>query len=201
MSARRTRCAAVAGVLLLGGPGAGLVLAREAVAPLGGGATVEDAVVRLCLVLLLGCTLWATASGLAAVVEAWRGCPRPAARAGLVRRVVLAACGVAVVVSCAGPAVADPSSDPSPDPLSGLPMPERATDGPAPARAAGHVVVRAGDSLWSLSADRLPRGATDAEIGADWQRTYAANRAALGPDPDLIHPGQVLDLPSTEENR
>ena len=52
-----------------------------------------------------------------------------------------------------------------------------------------------GDSLWSLARTRLPQGATDAEVDAAWRRIYAANRAAIGPDPDLIRPGLRLRTP------
>ncbi|HEY6402135.1 MAG TPA: LysM peptidoglycan-binding domain-containing protein [Blastocatellia bacterium] len=28
-----------------------------------------------------------------------------------------------------------------------------------------------------------------------WPRIYNANKAVIGPNPDLIHPGQVLTIP------
>lgn len=66
---------------------------------------------------------------------------------------------------------------------------------PAPGPPAT-VTVAPGDCLWSIAADHLPDGATDAEIAATWPRWYAANRDVVGPDPDLIHPGQVLTAPA-----
>ena len=57
------------------------------------------------------------------------------------------------------------------------------------------VRVAPGDSLWSLAARRLGPGASDQEISAYSRRLYARNAARLGPDPDLILPGQVLHLP------
>lgn len=59
------------------------------------------------------------------------------------------------------------------------------------------VVVRRGDTLWDLAAAHLSPEATDAEIAAEWQRWYAANRAVIGDDPDLILPGQILVIPAT----
>ncbi|NLJ55303.1 MAG: LysM peptidoglycan-binding domain-containing protein [Intrasporangiaceae bacterium] len=59
------------------------------------------------------------------------------------------------------------------------------------------VTVRRGDTLWDLAAAHLPPGATDAEIATEWQRWHAANRAVIGPDPDLILPGQILTIPGT----
>ncbi|MDO5504038.1 MAG: LysM peptidoglycan-binding domain-containing protein [Actinomycetia bacterium] len=57
-------------------------------------------------------------------------------------------------------------------------------------------VVRRGDTLWALAAEVLPDDATDAEIATEWQRWYALNRDLIGADPDLILPGQVLQIPA-----
>ncbi|MCQ1999269.1 LysM peptidoglycan-binding domain-containing protein [Arthrobacter zhaoxinii] len=57
------------------------------------------------------------------------------------------------------------------------------------------VVVAAGDTLWSLAASQLGPQATDAETAAHWPRWYELNREVIGPDPGLIHPGQVLAVP------
>jgi nucleoid-associated protein YgaU len=63
----------------------------------------------------------------------------------------------------------------------------------APARASGHTnraasrgdyTVRGGDTLSGI-AERQ---------GTTWRKIYAANRAVIGGDPDLIMPGQRLDL-------
>jgi nucleoid-associated protein YgaU len=58
------------------------------------------------------------------------------------------------------------------------------------------VVVRRGDTLWEIAARALGKHATAAEIAAEWPRWYAANRAVIGADPDLIHPGTVLRAPT-----
>ncbi|MBR7743890.1 hypothetical protein KC207_11370 [Phycicoccus sp. BSK3Z-2] len=57
------------------------------------------------------------------------------------------------------------------------------------------VVVRRGDSLWTIAARHLGAYATDAEIAAEWPRWYAENRAAVGDDPDLLLPGVLLRAP------
>jgi hypothetical protein len=57
------------------------------------------------------------------------------------------------------------------------------------------VVVRPGDSLWSIAADRLGPRATDAQVAVAWPRWYAANADVIGPDPGLIRPGQHLRVP------
>jgi len=127
------------------------------------------------------------------VIEAWRG-STGSARSGAVRRVVLAACGVAVVgVLAARPADAAPEHTGGPDVLTGLPLPQRAV---GPAHATGRVVaVSSGDTLWALAAAELPPRASAADITDRWRLIYLRNRGVIGADPDLIRPGQLLRLP------
>jgi len=61
--------------------------------------------------------------------------------------------------------------------------------------SADAVVVRRGDSLWSLAARQLGPGTTDARIATQWQRWWRANRATIGSDPDVLVPGTVLLAP------
>lgn len=60
------------------------------------------------------------------------------------------------------------------------------------------VVVGPGDSLWSIAARVAGPGASDAEVAREWPRWYHANRAVIGPDPDLLHIGTVLTPPRAE---
>ena len=57
------------------------------------------------------------------------------------------------------------------------------------------VVVRRGECLWDIVARSLGPRASQAEIAAEWPRWYAANRARIGADPGLIHPGLRLMIP------
>jgi nucleoid-associated protein YgaU len=65
-----------------------------------------------------------------------------------------------------------------------------------PAAAVARVVVQPGDSLWAVAADHLPAGASNTQIAQAWPSWWAANRAAVGTDPDLIHPGLLLTPPA-----
>lgn len=140
----------------------------------------------------------------------------------LVRRIValLLGAGLAGALGGPGPAHADPSARPVPagvtlavdrpgTDLSGW-TPDRpvvrrsrpapdvrlVTTVPSPQRsAAAEVVVRRGDSLWVIAARHLDAGAGAAEIAAEWPRWYSANRELIGPDPDLLRPGQRLRPP------
>jgi nucleoid-associated protein YgaU len=64
---------------------------------------------------------------------------------------------------------------------------------PAPA---AEVVVRPGDTLWGIAADHLPVGEGPAAVAQAWPAWWSANRAAIGADPDLIHPGTRLVPPA-----
>lgn len=75
--------------------------------------------------------------------------------------------------------------------VSGLPHGSRA---PSP----GTVVVRPGDSLWSIAASRLPERAGLAAVDRAWRRIARANAPRL-PDPHLIAPGLRLRLPHLTE--
>ncbi len=77
------------------------------------------------------------------------------------------------------------------------PAPDPAPSAPAPASRT--VEVRPGDTLWGLAARSLGPDASDAAIAAAWPQWYAANASTIGPDPDVLHPGQVLVVPVTTE--
>ena len=102
------------------------------------------------------------------------------------------------------PAPAWPSDSPLPapawpaTPAPALPhaTPAPPVRAPAPAPAPATVVVRPGDSLWSIAAAHLPRAAGPPQVAREWPRWFAANRPVLGADPDLIRPGQVLHAPT-----
>jgi nucleoid-associated protein YgaU len=83
--------------------------------------------------------------------------------------------------------------------------PARGAGGGAPAgdinradRPAGanSVTVRPGDCLWPTVHDHLGPAAGDGRIAREWPRWFAANRAVIGTDPGLLHPGQVLRAPA-----
>lgn len=61
--------------------------------------------------------------------------------------------------------------------------------------ASAPVVVHRGDTLWAIAAAHLPDGAPAAQIDAAWREWYAANRAVIGADPNLVIPGQQLSPP------
>jgi nucleoid-associated protein YgaU len=121
---------------------------------------------------------------------------------------VLVACGVALAggmapLTHASEGADSPGSDSSSGLVVGLPVPDRtavvaptAASPAAPFRvSARRVVVAPGDSLWSIAARRLPPEAPSDAVEALWREIYAANAAAIGPDPDLIRPGMRLQVP------
>ena len=144
---------------------------------------------------------WAALIGAAAVLEvvssgrfaltARLGCPAPARRALLAGLGVVLASGGAVLMSPVSAAPA-PSGSGTRGQL-GLPVPARPVGLPAAGPRQG-VEVRPGDSLWRLSEQRS-RAATDQEVARLVARAYRANRNVIGADPDLILPGQRLQIP------
>ena len=166
--------------------------------------TAEEAVVGSCLLALVACAAWAWLAAMSVVLEA-SAAVAPGARRipgvpPVVRRMILAACGVVVASALSQPASAA-GDDARQDSLAGLPMPERALGAAHAPAAHSHaapsrpLVVRPGDSLWSLAAEDLGPEASAAAVEARWRSIYRLNRALIGPDPDLIRPGQLLELP------
>lgn len=174
--------------------------------------------VWVCSAAGLGCGTWLWTLTTVVVLEAAFEGGQPGTQwvpTG-VRRLVLAACGVAII-GVALPAGSTPGS-PHLDHtgrteqaiIAGLPVPDRATGGPgrphdpatapapaptqAPTRA---VVVQPGDTLWAIAEADVGASASDAAIAAHWQRIYALNRDEVGSDPDLIRPDQHLQLPTS----
>jgi hypothetical protein len=172
---------------------------------------VDRAMVDLAAAVLLGCAAWWWLALSATVIEARRGASATRRAWHLptgVRRAVLAACGVALASSgVAEPAVAtDGGSHRQPYGsalLTGLPLPDRAVAPPAAAtrRRTHTVVVHPGDSLWSIAERELLPSAPARAVDSRWHAVYAANRRLIGPDPDLIEPGQRLRLPPHDPPR
>ena len=63
------------------------------------------------------------------------------------------------------------------------------------------VVVQPGDSLWSISEERLAPNASPRRIVRGAEQIYALNRGLIGADPDLIFVGQELLVPPVMSER
>ena len=178
---------------------------RPSPADLRDGRMVEHVVLLICGVVLLALAAWFVVSVLVCVVDVLTRGPLSLDRSGvfrprLARALVATAVGaVAVTAGGAARAVEDPGS---PIAVDGLTVPERPYGGvrtPPTGRATGHpgtYQVAAGDSLWSIAAEALPRPADDRVVARAWPRLYRLNRDRVGPDPDVIHPGTTLRLPA-----
>ncbi|CAM5672321.1 transglycosylase family protein [Streptomyces afghaniensis] len=105
--------------------------------------------------------------------QGWGAWPTCSARAG--------ASGSAPAASAA----ADPVTSVKPAPAKPSKTPERSTAAhPDRGSSRGDYTVRAGDTLSGVAARH----------GTTWQHLYAANKAAIGGDPDIIVPGLRLEL-------
>ncbi len=144
--------------------------------------------------LLAACAAWLVLLGAAALIEAitagrlralsWVGCPP------VLRRALLAGLG-AVLAHAPGSVAATSSREPA-EPTGLLAAPARTLGPSAPT---SRLLVRPGDTLWRLSAERLPTRASAAEVCLAVQRLHHRNRGVIGPDPDLLLPGQRLVVP------
>ena len=98
------------------------------------------------------------------------------------------------VESIPDPAPPTAPSAPVPSPVPAEPAPPPAASPPTPPAPIGApYVVAPGDSLWTIAANRT---AGD-EVDTYWTRLVDANRDTLrSGNPNLIYPGEVLELPS-----
>ncbi len=172
---------------------------------------VTDLLVAACSTALALALIWLWVITTVVVVELFRDGGRAgvARTGGGTRRLVLVACGVAVVAGTSVPALA--SGGDGRELLAGLALPERAVAPPAAQRTprplrqvADHsavhpratYVVRPRDSLWSIA---LAHPDAEVPIEHRWRAIWRANLEVVGDDPDLILPGQALLLPSTDD--
>jgi nucleoid-associated protein YgaU len=95
------------------------------------------------------------------------------------------------------PAIAEPATaqPATAQPLTADAVPDWPGSSPGPGE---HVVVR-GDCLWHIAVDRFleerGRAPTDGEAATAAHAWWTANADVIGPDPDLLLPGQVLRAP------
>lgn len=74
----------------------------------------------------------------------------------------------------------------TPAPVTPKPVEPKPT---TPVVTSGNYTVKSGDTLSAISRDRLD--------SSNWHPLYEANKAVIGSDPDMILPGQKLDMPTT----
>lgn len=102
----------------------------------------------------------------------------------------------------ASPTTSTPTSQPTTPGVEPAPAapPGTAVAVPLPTAAPGAVVVQDGDSFWTIAEAqlvRLGRPTDDRGLTRHWRDVVAANRHRLvdPTNPDLLYPGQVLELP------
>lgn len=125
--------------------------------------------------------------------------PGPAAVARVVGDVEVLSADVTTPVAATTPLTTGSGSDSTPDApaAAGTGGGPTAPEATAPDRPDA-VVVQPGDSLWSIAEAALGSGASEQLIAETWPRWHAANRALIGADPHLIHPGQELTVPGDD---
>jgi len=152
--------------------------------------TLDAALRSVLLCVLAAWAAWWAVSLLVAVID-----PRVAARFGppLLRAVLVGGVLAATTLPAQASQVTPTGA------LDGLPLPQRPlTEAPPPPATPPAprdlYVVQPGDTLWAIARSRDP-SASDAAVAATVTRWHAVNRDVIGPDPDLIRPGQRLVPP------
>jgi len=80
--------------------------------------------------------------------------------------------------------------------LAGLRLPDRPQTAIARATSDKVVIVRSGDTLWSITKHWLPLDASEVKIAQSCAAWFDANRDVIGADRDFIIPGQHLTPPT-----
>lgn len=120
----------------------------------------------------------------------------PASAAGPPRAATMATAGIGTAVAAPSEGAAVMRPAPAPPEVAAAPIAV-----PAPVAVPTTWTVEPGDSFWTIAeealADALGRPPSGAEVHPYWRRLVEANRARLvdADDPDLLHAGQVLELP------
>jgi hypothetical protein len=141
-----------------------------------------------------------TATGASLVLTPTTAIAAPMAPPALLAATV----GAALPASPTGPSATPlrPAMPARPLPAGSAPLlPAETTPGPPldPAPAAGTVLVKPGDSLWRITAQRLGPSASEQQIAVGWPYWYWANRRVIGRDPNLLRPGERLTMPTAQE--
>lgn len=167
------------------------------------------ALVDVSEVALFGVSTWLAVATALSTIAVVRGPRSVAARiaARLTPRFWARALGLAIGGAlggavCFGQVTAQAAYDDSTSPgIVGLRLPDRPGGAapPAPNDRARPRIVRRGDTLWDIAASGLPPGSTVTDRARECRRWYAANRAAIGDDPDLLLPGTQLHPPTEPE--
>ena len=160
--------------------------------------------------LALG-SVWLTLVLASLTIEAWvGGAPKGPKAPAALRALVTVSAGLAI--SSAALVTPGHAADPgsasttgtaatAPSGLEGLRLPERsigappAVERPRADNRAGAVTVRPGDTLWRIARSALPRGSDNRALAAAVRAWHQTNRPVIGPDPDVLHPGQELNPP------
>lgn len=152
------------------------------------GAEFPDVLLAAGALTQLGISVWILATCGLAVAGGSTRLIRLTTPALLRQALFVGAAGVLAVA----PAHAEPQHS-----LDGLLLPDRPTTTArvAPAHDTGSIYVRPGDTLWAIAERSLPAGASVADIATATAQWHAANRAVIGPHPDVIFPGQKLTPP------
>ncbi len=170
------------------------------------GPDLADALAGVVVLALAALSLWLMVASVLVALAI-----RTGAGTGLARRI--APPWLAATLST-GALLLAPGAQATPADLDGLPMPDRApvaavagppVDAPWSSQAVPlpgqpvpgpTVVVQPGDCLWELARRHAPGATSDLDVARLTRAWHEINRSVIGPDPDVLRPGQVLAIPT-----
>lgn len=127
----------------------------------------------------------------AAIVEAATWTAVAAAGCLVLRTRAVVATGTALLIAAGGVAFASGGGQGPRPPAVSVDWPTSSPGGRATA-----VTVRRGDCLWAIARRHLAHP-TPIRVATDWPRWWRTNRGVIGPDPELVLPGQRLRPPAS----
>lgn len=105
---------------------------------------------------------------------------------------VLLIVGLVAATMVTGVATASPANQ--------VRLPVAVTVEDPPGSGPDSVVVVKGDHLWKISARHLGPEASNGDVAPYWREVIDVNTPRLrSGDPDLIYPGEVVELPTVSE--
>ena len=107
-------------------------------------------------------------------------------------------CGNAAAGALSTGSMFEGGPNPYPDTNTSTPKPDTTTPTKPKPETTPEPQTKAGEKYTVKRGDTLSKIAVAQDVDGGWQALYAANKSVVGPNPNLIYPGQKLTLPAVK---